>query len=264
MHIEEDQPASPSGSVSRALRDIFTRGFPRATLLARYQAGKPMTVKGMVPASATRWASIHLVGTYMVKTTFEGESYLHKILWRVVQRQIEHSEDRPKGPFDDHRIVIMVFAFHTLEAYLNFVGERLDPELWDNERNEKSISSFSGKMAKVLGLCNIREPDKDSRPYRTVLELKKLRDMIAHGKIEKFSEVVDDAHDSPLQRYETSLDRLVTPVNACIAVDDTREFIDMVHKAALSLPNVRQLVDEHRFPETPFDGVLGHTRWQTG
>jgi hypothetical protein len=195
----------------------------------------------------------------MLRTTVRGETCLYQMLWRVVQRQIGHAAERPKEPFDDHRLVIMVFAFHTLEAYLNFVGERLAPELWDNERTEKSIRSFPGKMRKVLEICNIADPDRNGRPYSTVWKLKNLRDMVSHGKIEKFREIVDYTADGTLQRYETPLDQILTPENARVAHDDILEFIGIIHSAALLLPLARQLVGEHRFPETAFDGVLRRT-----
>ena len=62
-----------------------------------------------------------------VRTSVEGERFLHKDLWRVVERQLDHALGTPRGAFYDD-LVAMVFALHALEAYLNFVGERVAPE----------------------------------------------------------------------------------------------------------------------------------------
>ena len=64
----------------------------------------------------------------MVQTFIEGERFLHRELWRVVERQLNHASVTPKGAFYDD-LVAMVFALHTLEAYLNFAGERLAPRI---------------------------------------------------------------------------------------------------------------------------------------
>ena len=44
-----------------------------------------------------------------VETTYDGEHFLHKELWRVVDRQIAHSERFPQGSLYDDMIA-MVFA----------------------------------------------------------------------------------------------------------------------------------------------------------
>jgi hypothetical protein len=48
----------------------------------------------------------------------------------------------------------MVFAFHTLDAYLNYAGEHLAPEIWQNEGEffaKQPYRGFDGKIRKVSG-----------------------------------------------------------------------------------------------------------------
>jgi hypothetical protein len=57
----------------------------------------------------------------------------------------------------------MVFGFQTVEAYLNFVGERLAPEIWDDERNyfrREPYRGWDGKLRKVMdgGIGILRNP----------------------------------------------------------------------------------------------------------
>lgn len=174
----------------------------------------------------------------MDRTAIEGEIFIHRELWTVVSRQIENATKNPQGAFYDH-LAAMVFAFHTLEAYLNFVGDRLAPSIWQDERNFKyPYSGFAGKLKKILELCSITEPDRSKRPYSTIWRLKDLRDLIAHGKPEKFSDIVDHSPDEEPSLYKEPFNGLVTHENACYAVEDIKSFIDMIHSAAKAKPLV--------------------------
>ena len=85
----------------------------------------------------------------------------------------------------------------------------------------------------MFELCDIAEPDKTTRPYKTIWDLKKLRDMIAHAKPEVFAEnIIHEKSDEARLWRREMLDGLVTHEGACQGVDDTREFIYLVHNAA--------------------------------
>jgi len=134
------------------------------------------------------------------RTLIEGERFLQKDLWRVVERQLEHATLVPTGAFYDD-LVAMVFALHALEAYLNFVGERIAPDIWKDEREyfrKTPYRGFDGKVRKVLELSGLAEPSRDVRPYSTVWLLKDLRDLIAHAKPMRFGSVVEhESNDKP-------------------------------------------------------------------
>jgi len=79
----------------------------------------------------------------------------------------------------------MVFGFLTVEAYLNFVGERLAPGIWQDERNyfrREPFRGWDGKLRKVMELVEMPWPATITRPLKTILELRELRDRIAHPK----------------------------------------------------------------------------------
>jgi len=145
---------------------------------------------------------------------------------------MEHAQANPTGAFLDH-LVAMIFAFNTLEGYLNYIGDHLAPELWKNERNEPSIRSFSGKAAKVLELCGLKEPDKTIRPYRTIWDLQDLRDKIAHPKPIRFTKEFyhTDEEPEPNPNY-IPLDDLVSHKKVAVAVEDVQELIQAIHAAA--------------------------------
>jgi hypothetical protein len=170
-----------------------------------------------------------------VETSIEGEHFLHRTLWQVVVRQIEHARKNPIGAFYEH-LVAMVFAFHTLEAYLNHCGQKLDPKTWANERKVFRSSGFDGKIRKVLELVGFPEPPRETRPYHSVWVLKDLRDMIAHAKTERIEATYrHSTSDEPPLFHETGLSKIVNASAAETAVQDINEFIVTIHELARTL-----------------------------
>ena len=50
----------------------------------------------------------------------------------------------------------MVFAFHAMEGYLNYVRERIFPDLWSDERADFRESGITGKLASICERCDGR------------------------------------------------------------------------------------------------------------
>lgn len=199
----------------------------------------------------------------MLKTTVAGESLLHRQLWRVVELQAGLSAERKVGSFYTD-LVTMVFAFHTIEAYLNFVGERLAPEIWQDERNffrKEPYRGFNGKLRKVLELVGLPWLEPALRPLKTILELKELRDLIAHAKpenfSEKFKEPIRHPDDMEPPFVVPALNQLVTEQTRAVAISDVEQFIDQVHR--LAAPKVNDLW----FGSQALRGPLQYTIRQT-
>jgi len=130
----------------------------------------------------------------------DSEEYLHKAAWQVVMRQIEHAEtDQTGALYDD--LVAMVFAFHCMEGYLNFVGAKIAPELWKHEKERFGRTGIAGKLNAICERCGVAVPDKGRRPYSTVSELKKLRDKMAHPKTYRASTKRNSQRTGPLLSF---------------------------------------------------------------
>ncbi len=143
-------------------------------------------------------------------------------------------ERQGRGQFYNH-LVAMVFALHTVEAYLNFVGELLAPAIWKNERkffSKGPYRGFGGKLRKVMELISLPVAE-DVRPLKTVLELKELRDLIAHPKTEQVSgSIRTPGNDVPLAPAEFTLYKKVTAEACAVAIKDVEEFLESIHAAA--------------------------------
>jgi len=162
----------------------------------------------------------------------EGEEYLHKETWRVVKRQFERPDDPKKGSMYDD-LVATVFASHTLEGYLNFIGDKISPGVWQNERDIQG--GLEGKLALILRECGLPYFDKDRRPYATIAALIKLRNSIAHPKTYKpKSQTIYSEGKEPPLFPKTYLETLVSREKALRARDDVRCIVDRIHTAAVA------------------------------
>ena len=130
---------------------------------------------------------------------FEGEEYLHKETWQVVKRQFDRPNDSRMGAMYDD-LVAMIFASHTLEGYLNFIGDTILPEVWKNERKEFKKTGITGKLAAILAECGLEPFEKGRRPHSTIKALKTLRNSIAHPRTckPKSSTVYSEGKEPPL------------------------------------------------------------------
>jgi hypothetical protein len=181
-----------------------------------------------------------------------GIQYTHRLLWQVVEDQAEIARTRERDWFGPS-LVAMVFAFHTIEAYTNFAGEVVAPDIWAKERDyfrNQPYRGWDGKMRKLLELVAI-EWRPDTRPFSTVVRLKTLRDAIAHGKAERFFQATHPLPvDDGMPWLPTSTIRgLVTPrpvLEETLA--DVRALLDEIHI------RVAPLVDDPFFKATAVGG----------
>lgn len=199
--------------------------------------------------------------TMKLETTFDGESYVHKTLWTVMLRQMSSAEAQGVGSAYE-LLAGMVFAFHAFEAYLNYLGFKLAPEIWEKEReffNEESYKGFYGKVRKVFELCGMEEPSRGKRPYSTIRSLKVLRDTIAHGKVEKIKRTVVHRVDERVPTLSWDLALQVSSKLAARAVADVDQVAKILHEAAKS----RLPTEDVWYGDLPFGGVHSYAKHKT-
>lgn len=162
----------------------------------------------------------------------KGIHYTHRILWQACKRQQEISEQERRGS-SYYRMTAMLMAFLSFEAYLNFVGEIVCPEEWENERlffkGKSGYAGVMGKLELIAKRCNICI-NKKARPYQTMVSLKMLRNSLSHAKPEKYEEPYR-GEDFPLIR-ESSLKNLISPDKMQRAMEDTKTLCDLIHERA--------------------------------
>jgi hypothetical protein len=96
---------------------------------------------------------------------------------------------------------------------------------------------IEGKLRKVMELVSMPW-DEAARPLNTVLELKDLRDTIAHAKPEIFSDSITvEGTEVPMPLAVPALNKIVTPDARAIAVADIEQFLDQIQ--GLAKPQIR-------------------------
>jgi hypothetical protein len=164
--------------------------------------------------------------------TATGEEYLHKAVWQVVQRQLERARAQQPGFLLDD-LVAMVFASHALEGYLNFLGERIAPTEWRDERERFAATGVTGKLTFLEFLCEVPPLTPGRRPHSTIVLLIRLRNRIAHPKTIKIqTETEYPEGKRPPLFHASYLEQQVSHAKALRAMEDVREVVARLHSAA--------------------------------
>ena len=151
----------------------------------------------------------------------------------------------------------MLMAYLTYESYINFLGDRFAPEIWAKEREffvQKAYRGLPGKLKYLAKTIPIKGIKTGQRPMQTITKLKKLRDFLSHGIVDKYEKTITHYRDKepPLFGPYGRIDKLVTPELAARAVFDVREFIEFLHRQA------RKHTEDIWFGEIPWDGLRAH------
>ena len=128
-----------------------------------------------------------LMPTYFLSRTYRD-------IWRAVEIQ-KRMEELTENK--DERLALrlssMLLLFMSFEAYLNHLGETIVPDIWKKERKnfngrtEIDGETYPGPLGKYTYLqrrCGILD-DSVASEIKIVEELKKFRDLLAHGKTEE-------------------------------------------------------------------------------
>jgi hypothetical protein len=171
----------------------------------------------------------------VLRTTSEGETFPHRFLWEIAEEQAKLATEREQE-WSKPALVAMVFGFHTVEAYLNFVGTHLAPEVWQDEQNyfrKMPYRGWEGKLRKVMELVGMPWPEPVERPLKTILALRELRDLTAHSKPEKLSgDIIHAEGTEPPFLVSTFRSKFTPKDKVTTAMRDVEQFINHIHHLA--------------------------------
>ena len=160
----------------------------------------------------------------------ERDVRIHASLWNVSGRLLQRGQDDEYLSFYQFMASI-VFAAFTMEAYLNWLGQKTFPHWGYLER-------LSPKQKIELISDQLKVPiDHGVRPWQTLKQLLDFRNEIAHGKPEILSaeaiEPVDEQLDAKLgQKMKAGWERFVTRENAERATKDIEKIVRILHSAS--------------------------------
>jgi hypothetical protein len=115
-------------------------------------------------------------------------SFAHRLLWVSSQRHLDIAAERPNDDSWMLHLSAGLLAAAAFEAYLNYIGEELLPEVWVEERKFFSAEPYrgtEGNLRRIAEEVQWTLPPKTRKPFAGLLELQSLRDKLVHAKPHK-------------------------------------------------------------------------------
>ena len=113
----------------------------------------------------------------------EEEIYTHEYLWRSsnVLAEVLRSDVEGKNHLVLPALVMTLMAF---EAFVNFCGFVLLPDVWSKEREHFKGKGVDDRVQSIVERLPKFEWKKGEYPYQGIKRLFQLRDLVAHGKVQ--------------------------------------------------------------------------------
>lgn len=197
----------------------------------------------------------------LAETTIRGETFTYRVLWDCCLAQVEAAGKTTDAGERVFQITSMLMAYFTYESYINFLGDRFAPEIWEKEReffsqNQKDRKGYRGLPGKLKYLSEkipLEGIERVKRPMQTIVRLKKLRNFLSHGPVDRYEKTIVHHRDKEPPLFgHGKIDRYVTPTLAARAVTDVKEVIEFLHAQA------RKHTEEMWFKREPFDEFRAH------
>ncbi len=196
-----------------------------------------------------------------METAFTNEERLHVFLWEVTKREAELCRE---GGFvaQFHRIATSTFAFHSIEAYINYIGGLIDPRIWEKERNHFKGRGVKGKRDHVIEKIGLTS-DGSVRPLKTIARLQAIRDEIGHGKRTVLTDRVPHTKEQfvgllgPRPEWRKAVDEGDEWILTIL--QDVEEFADSIHTCAKAHLEVKDPL----YGERAFGGLMSYRQSST-
>jgi hypothetical protein len=189
----------------------------------------------------------------------EGETFPHKVLWQCAKVQYEQAQQKREGSFYFY-ICAILMAYLTYEAYINFIGDRLDPATWKDEKtffNRPDYFGIEGKLKLIRERCDNFEVNKGKRPYQTIKKLSQFRTDIVHAKTIKYADRKEHRADYVPDWWPESPFPYVKQTEAKKVMQDIESFIEELHG------KVKPFVKDRWFGDKALEGSTGYSSRST-
>jgi len=155
-----------------------------------------------------------------------------------------------------------LFSFLSIEGFLNALGsELLGGEKWMAVERESPMEKLD-RIGEFLGY----EIDYQMRPFESFHKLKRLRDRLAHARIEQISrnEQIRFDHEGHLRFMESEIDRECNIKKATQYFKDTKEMFEILEgEARKRRPDLPDLLVASRYEHGSATGEVRGRRFNT-
>lgn len=184
----------------------------------------------------------------MTKVHVEEAIYTHEYLWRASTYLLARSEEQGA----DYRqfVPALLMTFLAYEAFINFLGHVLAPDLWADERNQFKGKGLEGKVEAIVKKLPSFRWEKGAMPYQAVRALEEYRDMVSHGKVAVSTYETERRDNGAHFRFDHPWDEYLSLSSIKKARKDIQEFSNSL------LASARKVADEPHLVFRAYEGSL--------
>lgn len=187
------------------------------------------------------------------------ESHIHQILWSYATLMRDLCiENQNRDAYVDVEealacSMLLNIAF-AVEAHTNYLLEAVCPTEYENERIFFSKGKYTGTLGKLCFLAKRLDVDllRGSRPFQTLKELFKWRDLMVHSRIERQEDEIECTDLNQVALPESQRVNAYKTPWASRAFEDSQKLCSSLQNAAYSDKKVTGVLS----PEA-FSGFLG-------
>ena len=157
------------------------------------------------------------------RVTVVEEIYTHEYLWRSAEALARRlSEDA----VDSHHLLLptLLSSIMAFEAFVNFTGYVVLPELWAEEKKHFEGKGIKGKLGAIAKQLSGFAWQPGKRPYQELARLIAFRDLVAHGKVQANEYQTERKADGTHFTFEHEWDNLLTPTAVADAMLQIKEY----------------------------------------
>jgi hypothetical protein len=188
----------------------------------------------------------------------KGITYPHEYIWRASSRSLTMAETNER---EQYYLLMqsLLTAYLAFEAFINSLGECLDPDAWKNEKtffNQKSYYGIEGKIKRLAEKLPNFVFEKGKRPYQIIKKVGKFRTLLVHGKPYHFEKEVPD-EGSKTDMFEFIWDEHLSLENVKRSREAIKKFCESLRFEAHTILETSHL----SYPA--FEGPLGSAEGET-
>ena len=183
------------------------------------------------------------------ESSIEEEIYTHEYLWRSASMLIEKAEEQNNGSYH-FLLPSLLMSFMAFEAFVNFYGFVLLPDLWKDEKENFKGKGVEGKLEVIVEKLPGFSWQKGNPPYQRIKSLEDFRDIVAHGKVVATQYVAQRKEDGSHFQFKHAWDSYLSVGAVKNARADIKSFCESL------LIELRKASDHLHLNFSAFEGCL--------
>jgi hypothetical protein len=181
--------------------------------------------------------------------TVEEEIYTHEYLGRSASTLLEKAEAQGKRSYH-FLLPALLMSFMAYEAFINFCGYILLPELWKEEKKHFKGKGIDGKLEAMVAKLSAFSWRKGDPLYQRIKNLENFRDSVAHARVVATEYTTERKEDGIHFQFKHQWDSYLSVEAVKSAMTDIKSFCQSLIIA------LRKESDHPHLNFDAFEGIL--------